>query len=176
MIYFVRHGQTDWNADKRLQGRADIGLNRIGIQQAYATKEKLKDVKFDKVFCSPLKRAKETCEIITNQKIIFDDRLIERDFGEYEGALKSDFDFEGFWNSSKNQKFLKAESIFDFEKRVFSFLDEITKKYRNEDILIVCHGGVGLFISSYFCGKPKNGNYLQFLADNGQILCFNNTK
>lgn len=176
MIYFVRHGQTDWNAGNRLQGRADIGLNPIGIRQAYETKEKLKNIKFDKVFCSPLKRAKETCQIITDEEIIFDGRLIERDFGEYEGLLKTDFDFEGFFNASKNQKFLKAESISDVEKRVFSFLDEITEKYPTENILIVCHGGIGMFIGSYFKGKPENGNYLQFLAGNGEILQFENKK
>lgn len=176
MIYFVRHGQTDWNLEKKLQGRADISLNQNGIHQAYEAKEKLKNIRFDKVFCSPLKRAKETCQIITDHKIVFDDRLIERDFGEYEGVRKTDCDYEGFWNSTKNQKFLRAENVFDVEKRVYAFLDEITKQNPNENIMIVCHGGVGLIISSYFNGRPDDGDYLQFLANNGEILCFDNKK
>ena len=62
MIYFVRHGQTEWNKIGRMQGRIDIELNNEGKQQAMIVREKLKGVKFDKVFSSPLKRAVETAE------------------------------------------------------------------------------------------------------------------
>ena len=57
MIYFVRHGQTDWNKIGRIQGHTDIPLNKLGEEQALIVKEKLKEIKFDKVFSSPLKRA-----------------------------------------------------------------------------------------------------------------------
>ena len=73
MIYFVRHGQTDWNKLGRIQGHSDTELNEEGKNQAQIVKEKLNGIKFDKVFSSPLKRAKETAQIICNQEIIFDD-------------------------------------------------------------------------------------------------------
>ena len=78
MIYIVRHGQTDWNVEGIYQGRIDIPLNKTGIEQAKKTKEELKGIKFDKVFSSPLKRAIETAQIICNNPIIKDDRIIER--------------------------------------------------------------------------------------------------
>ncbi len=174
MIYFVRHGQTDWNLEKKIQGRVDISLNKTGILQAQEINEKLKDVKFDYVFCSPLKRAKETCNIITDNNIIFDDRIIERDFGEFEGVKKTDFDFKGFWHFDKDYKSTRSESVEQVKDRVYNFLDEIMSKYNGKNILIVAHGGIGVFVSSYFNGIPSDGNFLRYLVDNGQILMFNN--
>ena len=108
MIYFVRHGSTDWNENKnekgikdpKCQGRADLDLNQKGISQALQTAEQLKGIKFDRVICSPLKRAKQTLEIIYsgNRPVEIDERVIERDFGEFEGLTRAEFDFNGFWN------------------------------------------------------------------------------
>ncbi len=78
MIYIVRHGQTDWNVKGIYQGRIDIPLNETGREQARKTKKELEGIKFDKVFSSPLKRALETAQIICNNEIITDKRIIER--------------------------------------------------------------------------------------------------
>ena len=67
-LYIIRHGQTEWNKQKRLQGRSDIPLNEYGIQLARETKAGLKDVKFDLAFTSPLQRAKKTAEILSKGK------------------------------------------------------------------------------------------------------------
>ena len=85
MIYLTRHGQTDWNVQKKVMGRCDEPLNEKGREQAKQTKELLSDINFDLIICSPLLRAKETAQIINqdrNIKIEYDDRIIERDFGE----------------------------------------------------------------------------------------------
>ena len=98
-VLMTRHGQTDWNVEKRVQGKADIELNATGIEQAKITSEKLKDEKIDIIISSPLKRAKQTAEIINqtlNCPIIYEDGISERDFGEFEGKQRTDFDFEGF--------------------------------------------------------------------------------
>ena len=153
MLYFVRHGATDWNdfVDEsgkkapKCQGRADIPLNENGIKQAHQIGQQLKNIKFDAIFCSPLKRAKQTLTLMfgnKNVKFKIDERLIERDFGEFEGLTRNQFDFDGFWNSKSNQNYNKAESIADVQRRVFSFLDELSKM-PNKNILIVSHGGVG---------------------------------
>ena len=84
MIYIVRHGQTNWNLEGRNQGRIDIELNEKGIQQAELTSEKLENIKFDKVFSSPLKRAYKTAQVICEKigidenEIIVDERKIGR--------------------------------------------------------------------------------------------------
>ena len=72
MIYIIRHGETDWNKEHRIQGHQDIPLNDQGRLDAKVAKKKLKNVKFDVVFSSPLKRAYETAKIITNNEIIID--------------------------------------------------------------------------------------------------------
>ena len=90
MIYIVRHGQTDYNVIGRYGGRIDVPLNEEGIKQAHELKEMLKNIKFDLVFSSPLKRAIKTAEIISDNEIILDKRIIERDNGELEGKLKTE--------------------------------------------------------------------------------------
>ena len=90
-IYVVRHGQTEWNVLKKMQGSADIPLNEKGIEQAKQTKYNLEDVDIDFIFCSPLMRAKQTAEVINedrNLNITFDERLRERNYGEFEGTSK----------------------------------------------------------------------------------------
>ncbi len=181
MIYFVRHGATDWNENKdefgnknpKCQGRADLPLNEKGITQAKATSVQLKDKKFDRIICSPLLRTKQTCEIIYkgDKPIEFDNRVIERDFGEFEGLTRKEFDFLGFWNAKSNTKFQKAESLKDVKKRVFPLLDEL-KKAPDKDYLIVSHGGVGCVLASYFKGVPADGNYLSFEFPHGKPIIF----
>ena len=76
-IYTVRHGQTEWNKKGLYQGKTDVPLNEEGKKQAMLVKEKLKDKKIDLIISSPLKRAKETAEIISDGKIkIITDSLI----------------------------------------------------------------------------------------------------
>ena len=92
-LYIIRHGETDWNKEKRLQGRSDTELNEYGIELAEITGEALKDVHFDCIYSSPLKRAYKTAEIIRGQRnleIITDERLREISFGVVEGVPMSE--------------------------------------------------------------------------------------
>ena len=88
-IYYVRHGQTDLNLAQKMQGGGtEKELNETGISQAYNTKKELESVKYDLVICSPMKRAKQTAEIINKGRdipIITDERIRERKLGDYEG-------------------------------------------------------------------------------------------
>ena len=94
MLYIMRHGKTEWNKKKKLQGRTDIPLCREGIEMAEKAREEYKDVHLDVCYCSPLVRARKTAEIVLggrNIPIIPDDRLKEMSFGEYEG-IENSFD------------------------------------------------------------------------------------
>ena len=90
-IFVVRHGQTEWNALEKLQGQTDIELNEVGREQAQITGEQIKNENIDLIITSPLKRARETAEIINknfNAPIIEDKRLMERGYGELEGKTR----------------------------------------------------------------------------------------
>ena len=91
-IYYVRHGQTDFNLMKKMQGGGtEKDLNETGINQAQETKKNLENIKFDVILCSPMNRAKQTAQIIDNGRnlpIITDERIRERKLGEYEGHIE----------------------------------------------------------------------------------------
>ena len=168
-IYVTRHGQTNWNVEKKVMGRCDEPLNEVGLKQAEETRKNLLDKDIDLIISSPLKRAKKTASIINRDrdiKIIYDERIIERDFGEFEGLATKDFDFAGYWNYYKNNYYEKAENIQEFFDRVYSFLDDILKKYKDKNILIVAHGGISIPIACYFNGNIPNGT----LLDAGLVL------
>nr|MCR5154705.1 histidine phosphatase family protein [Lachnospiraceae bacterium] len=87
-LYIMRHGETNWNKEKRLQGRSDIDINENGILLAEKTSKALEDVPFTHIFSSPLTRAYHTATIIKgnrNLDIVKDERLLEISFGNQEG-------------------------------------------------------------------------------------------
>ena len=171
-LLVVRHGRTDWNDLEKVQGTADIPLNSVGRKQAKETKQLLKDEKIDIIISSPLIRAKQTAQIINEEKnldIIFDERIRERNFGEFEGFDKKDFDFTDFWTYSKNLRYDKAENIQDFFKRIFDFLDVIKKEYRDKNVLLVIHGGVSVAVNAYFEGIPPENTPTKGALKNCQV-------
>ena len=175
-LYVVRHGETEWNILKKMQGSADIPLNEHGKEQAQQTKSNLENIRFDIIFCSPLIRAKQTAEIINIDRdldIMFDDRLRERNYGEFEGMGKSSFDYNSFWSYNKNLKYTKAENVQDFFKRIYNFLDEIKMNYSNKNILVVCHAGVTKAIECYANGMMKDEEIGPYLPNNASVQEYN---
>src|SRR4051812_5655328 len=91
-IYLLRHGETSWNADgNRYCGRTDVLLTDKGIRQASAVNAQIKDVRLDAVYSSPLQRAWQTASIAAGREAVKDDRLIEVDFGTWEGKTRDEF-------------------------------------------------------------------------------------
>ncbi|MGX8832613.1 histidine phosphatase family protein [Amedibacillus sp. YH-ame6] len=154
-IYFVRHGQTDWNLHGKMQGHTDIELNDTGRQQALIAKEKLADVQMDFIYASPLSRAKETASIINENwdlPLVVDERLCERSFGEYEGHSSDGLDYSKLWKLCEEPPFPGAENSIAFYQRVEAFLDTIIDQAQEKNILIVAHGGVSIPYYCYFHG------------------------
>ncbi len=154
-IIVIRHGETEWNASSKIQGQRDIELNDNGRKQALMTGEIIKDKKIDLIISSPLKRARETAEIINillNVPIIEDDRLMERYWGVNEGKTKAEIQelkktnplIEDSWDYSKNVKYDDIEPMHEFCDRITEFLDEATSKYEGQNLLLVTHGGVSI--------------------------------
>lgn len=173
MIYIVRHGETSWNVIGRCQGRIDTLLNDKGIEQAKKIQEKLSNVKFDKVFSSPLKRALKTAQIITSNEIITDERIIERCNGTLEGKLKTEIK-EVINFNDLNENRMGIENIKDFRKRIYNFFEEISKKYKGKNILVVTHAGVSIYARCFFEGEPIDGDYNKLKLKNCEVLVYDN--
>ena len=172
MIYIVRHGQTNWNLEGLYQGRIDIELNETGIEQAKQTAEKLKNIKFDVVFSSPLIRAYKTAQIIQNENIIKDERIIERCNGELEGKLKKECENMVDFSNDSDCRF-GIEPLKAFRARIKDFFDDITKNYKNKNVLVVTHAGVSIYARCYFEGEPNDGNYNNYKLKNCEYLKYN---
>ena len=174
-ILVTRHGQTDWNVEKRIQGRTNIELNNKGIEQAYQTKENLENEKIDLIICSPLKRAKQTADIINKDRnipVIYDERLLEICYGENEGRLHGDFDYDGFWSIINTHEYKDAENVNKFIQRVHNFLNDL-KNRKEENILIVTHNGVCRAINTYFNGIPNDNNIIDLGIKNCEVVKYN---
>lgn len=156
-LYIVRHGETDWNKARKLQGTADIPLNEYGRELARATALGLREIPFDAVYASPLIRAKETAEIIVGKRdipVVTDARLMEMDFGSGEGtsisAAEADPENPFYFFLRQPEKYVPSagESFQDVENRARSFIQEVIlpgeDKWQN--MLIASHGG---FIRSF---------------------------
>lgn len=172
-VYFVRHGQTPWNIEKRIQGRADIEINEEGEAQARQTRDELAGAEFAAIISSPLKRAYRTAEIIARKHsgipLIVEPALCERDFGEFEGRV-NDGNFFGLWNFGKDRELIvRGETTEQLYERVRDFLDRIRGGYKDRDVLLVAHGGVGVIIEAYYRGIPEDGNLLVYVARNGEV-------
>ncbi len=159
MLYIMRHGKTDWNDMKKLQGRTDVPLNEEGRRMAEEAREEYKEVHFDICFSSPLIRAKETAEILLEGRdvpIITDDRLKEMCFGVCEGQVI----VFGVDESPIIPFFLKpeeytepvegAESFEELFARTGQFLEEkaMPEVEAGKDVLIVGHGAMNSSIVS----------------------------
>ena len=141
MIYIVRHGQTEMNNRKALQGRSDVPLNETGIAQARAAAEKLTGIRFDRVYTSPLIRAIQTAKIIVPYvEPVMDDRLIEMDYGPYEGCDLTRLPPEiitFFSDFVHNPAPHGMEQLSSVVARVGSFLEEL--RYAEGNILLSAH-------------------------------------
>ncbi len=179
-LYVVRHGQTDWNIQGVIQGLSDIELNDVGIQQANIVAEGLKDINFEAIYVSPLKRTVSTANSINkyhNLEIITDNRIIERCFGNFEGTrnLFNDTKYE-YWDYDKNLDINNVESISTLFERVYSFLHDLSTKYQNQDcnILVVTHGGTCIAINAIINNITKD--LFDLGIKNCEVKIFKNVK
>ena len=161
IIYLTRHGQTNLNKARLMQGLTDEPLNETGLAQARAMREKIGDVHFDAVYASPLNRAVMTGAIIGGvdpSEVITDPRIIEADFGVYE--KKKYFSLGPamtlYWMLPEIFPAPKSvETTASLRERSSSFLRELEEKNYGT-VLIACHGGIMRALSGYLEDR-KNG-------------------
>ena len=169
MIYVVRHGETEWNAMNKVLGRTDMPLNDTGIQQAHEIACALKDLNIEVFLCSPLIRARQTADVISNETGIdykVDERLIEQDFGSFEGVYRYD---EAYQNAKREYfaRYPGGESFFDLAARVYPLIKELNGK----NALLVTHGGICRIIRNYF-EDMGNEEFVQFSQGNCEVRMY----
>jgi len=174
-FYMARHGLTDWNLVPKVQGATDIPLNEGGIKQAHALAEYIKTsgIKIDKILCSPLSRAAETARIVSeinNIPLQVEPRLIEQNFGKWEGWSKENAKDASFHLAK--QQFMNSyetgESMFRLAQRIYNFLDELKNTDSDETYLLVTHGGIARVVQSYFYDMT-NDEFASFILNNCEI-------
>lgn len=154
-LYIVRHGQTEWNVKRLMQGHGDSPLTPDGIAQAKKRGNDLAHIHFDAVFTSDLLRAKRTAELILLEKklaIKTTQALRERFYGKYEGKSYKEYEndlkilLEKYQSLSEKEIFQQymgdVETRDDAGTRFITFLREIATGYIGKKVLVVSHGGV----------------------------------
>ena len=139
LLGLLRHGQTDWNIDLRLQGSTDIPLNDTGRAQALQAASVLNPEDWDVIIASPLSRAKDTADIIAKElgmNVVIVPELIERSFGVAEGL-----DHASWRKMYESHAVIEGlESLEDLRARTILLLDLIANEYAGQRVLAVSHG------------------------------------
>jgi alpha-ribazole phosphatase len=148
-LMLVRHGETEWNAQRRYQGQSDVPLSGLGRRQAELVAERLAGHEIDAVYASDLKRAWETAQVITeksNLEVISEPRLRELKFGVLEGLTFDEAQAQypemiAAWLSDFHQPPEGGEMIDQFNARVVALLEDLKRDHHEQTVLLVAHGG-----------------------------------
>ena len=168
----VRHGETIWNVEKKVQGISDIPLTDKGRLEAQDLRELISTLNIDVVISSPLERARETAKILIDSKLPIntDDRIKERDWGMNEGAIIDTVDTWDCWDVILNTKVQNIECIQDFMYRVSNFIEDIKIRYKDKNVLIVTHSAVSRVIHYLLGTIPEDGNLSRINIPNLRII------
>ncbi len=154
-IIIIRHGETDWNAERRLQGHTDIGLNQQGERQAQALSLALQDEHLDAIITSDLLRAKITAQAIAEKhgaKMLIDVDLRERCYGGFEGLTYAEIgqrypEAYAAWQARELDAVMPSgeragESLNQFFQRAHTSVLGWAHRHQGKKIVLVTHGGV----------------------------------
>jgi len=197
-IILIRHGETDWNREQVFRGRIDVALNEVGVTQARAVQESLKDTEIDGIYSSPLSRAFETATIVgenRNVAVRGEEGFIDIDFGAWQGLshqkVKEEYkDLYETWLAQPDLvTFPDGESLKEVRIRSMESLEEVIKNNPEKTLALVSHRVVlkvllctilGLELSRFWylrqdtCAinrvEYKDGSYfLTLLNDTGHL-------
>ena len=143
-LYVVRHGEVMENVKGQINGWNDGELTKKGKMQAESASSEIEKKKVDLVICSPLKRTKQTCQLMTKGEIEtkYDERIIERNTKSLMYKPMNILDFKEFYDPNKQAVYDDCEGFKKVVERVKEFINEIKEKYRDKNVLIVTHGDV----------------------------------
>ena len=162
-LCILRHGETAWNAEHRVQGQLDVPLNEIGHAQAQAVAKALAREKFDAVYPSDLSRARQTAAPaaeLFSMEVALEKELRERHYGIFERLtyaevkLRYPADYARFEARDPEYAFRTGESLRDFSARSIAVMSKIVAQHKGENILVFTHGGVLDKLYRFVTGLP----------------------
>jgi len=186
VVYLIRHGETEWNVQRRLQGHQDIPLSALGLQQAEKVAQRLAKERLHAVYSSDLLRAKMTAMRIAHyqqQPVILHPGLRERSYGTYEGKRWDEIPGYGEGFRSHLWAAEGVESWQHMQRRAMRTLSEIVSRHVGERVAVVSHGGTINAILAYIegSGEPRykiantSVTCLTYLAGRWNIAWLNDT-
>jgi len=150
-LYVIRHGETEWNKEKRSQGRLDSSLTEKGKKDACSLGDRLDNTEFCQIISSPSGRTLETARLVKGERMIpltTDERLMEIDLGAWQGKTEEEVkslypeEFDAYWNEPERYKGVGGETFLQVQQRIIKFLKDLEETVTEGNILIVTHGVV----------------------------------
>ena len=163
LFYFVRHGETEWNAQGRWCGRTDGPLSDAGRRQAELLAQRLRLLAFEALYSSPLGRALETARTIGKAielEPVVDQRLVELSYGVWEGKTYEETrrvapeDYRAWEADPASVAPPQGETGVQLVERVRPFLDELAQRHLTGNVVVVCHRTVCRLIACHIMGIP----------------------
>jgi broad specificity phosphatase PhoE len=177
-LIVLRHGETDFNAERRYQGSMDTNLNACGRAQAAEAAVRAAGMGIDIIISSPLKRARETAEIVSaaiGVQIMIADAFSERSVGVYEGLTKDEVQarYPGLWEQNLTRRLDAAppggESMMEFEQRILCGLAAIVENYPNSCVLLVTHAFAAKVLHAKLMNLSRE-QFWDYFVDNCQMM------
>lgn len=165
-LHLVRHGQTNWNEERRSQGQSDSVLTDLGVQQAKDLGQRIKDIPFDAVYCSSSVRTRQTADHAfadqpeLHQNIVYLDSLREIFLGPWEGILYDDIEkehpesYQHFWQKPHLFAVPGAESFSDLQSRAVAQIKSIAETQQGKTVALVSHGALIKSVLCHAQGRP----------------------
>jgi phosphoserine phosphatase len=164
-LHLIRHGQTDWNEERRVQGQSDSQLTQLGIDQAIALGERINAIEFDSIFCSSSLRTRQTAANAFPESEIdieYLDSLREIFLGPWEGTLYDEIEqrepdsYQHFWQEPHLFDVAGAESFFELQSRAIDAVKKIAETNLNKRVAIVSHGALIKTILCHVEDRPMS--------------------
>lgn len=188
-IYLLRHGETNWNLEGRMQGQRDVMMNEKGISQIREAGESLavQNAEIDVIISSPLTRARRSAEIVADRlgypltEILTEPLFAERSFGDAEGMIYREVE-----NELRENRFANVESVEALYERAGKAFQKTIQGHEEKNILIVAHGGILKALLAAVTDRKityevpvanfNNGSLFLLKYEAGQVEIFNYNK
>ena len=163
-ITLIRHGQVMFSDKKKINGFNNVKLSQRGVFDTLNLRDDISENHYDICFMSPLARCVETAFLLVGDRVLTqtDDRLLERNMGNFVGKSYNNYNSKKYWDYNLNLDDEGVEPIQDLFKRCNDFLDEIKKKYKDKDVMVVSHEAVIRVLYCIINDVDVNSNLKEF--------------